>query len=88
MRGYQKRVIYLKNPGSAIFEEAYFVIREDAEEKECCADVIGEANRIIEENAGCGAYEKKERRIFSRILPFFIGASIGFLIFCLIFLIK
>lgn len=54
MRGYQKRVIYLKNTGSSIFEEAYFVIKTDkknSSEKAYTGEaLIEEANRIIEEN--------------------------------------
>lgn len=54
MRGYQKRVIYLKNTGSSIFEEAYFVIKADEKnnpDKYYTGDaLIEEANRIIEEN--------------------------------------
>ena len=51
MRGYQKRVIYLKNMGSKNFEEAYFVLRSDAKESEkASAKMIEEANKIIDEN--------------------------------------
>ena len=50
MRGYQKRVIYMKNPGSAVFEEAYFVLRDGEETAGGTFDIIEEANRIIKEN--------------------------------------
>lgn len=60
MRGYQRNVIYLKNVGSSVFEEAYFVIRPGAEndEKSKRQDFISEANRIIEESVG---FEKKKK---------------------------
>jgi hypothetical protein len=29
VRGCQKKIIYLKNTGSEVFEEAYFVVREN-----------------------------------------------------------
>ena len=51
MKGYQKKVIYLKNVGSPLFDEAYFVLKtqeEDNEKKK--ASLIEEANRIVEEN--------------------------------------
>jgi hypothetical protein len=60
MRGYQKKVIYVKNPGSAVFEEAYFVLSEK-EMGKGDVDIIGEANRIIEENT-----ERGEKRISVR----------------------
>ena len=51
MRGYQKRVIYVKNTGSRHFEEAYFVLRPDSEGAAASHDsMISEANRIINEN--------------------------------------
>ena len=51
MRGYQKKVIYVKNTGSRHFEEAYFVLRPDSEGASASPDsMILEANRIINEN--------------------------------------
>ena len=72
MRGYQKRVIYLKNTGSRHFEEAYFVIRSG---EEASPDkMIDEANRIIEENEGGrrGGFFYSKRW---HILAFFVGAA-------------
>jgi hypothetical protein len=50
MRGYQKKVIHLKNPGSAMFEEAFFVLKDEDDSYSEADSVIREANRIIEEN--------------------------------------
>lgn len=52
MRGYQKKVVYLKNIGSSVFEEAYFVIKANSQKSESYTnrELIKEANRIIEEN--------------------------------------
>ena len=75
MRGYQRRVIFLKNTGSALFEEAYFVMRsEEMTEGKSEADMVSEAGRIIEENFG-----KRKRRIkipkpLSLIISFVCGA--------------
>lgn len=57
MRGCQKRVVYMKNPGSPVFEEAYFILSGEGEVRGD-EDIIGEANRIIEENM-----TKKEKKI-------------------------
>jgi len=85
MRGYQKRVVYLKNIGSSVFEEAYFVIKTGAnelEENKEVPDFINEANRIIEESV---RPEKKRRgKIGFKETVFFIT---GFLISSIIYLI-
>lgn len=86
MRGYQKRVIYLKNIGSRHFEEAYFILREGTDKKSVSSvDMINEANRIIKEN-----FEKERRGFFSSkkwyILAFLIGCAAAFALFSLIFL--
>ncbi len=74
MRGYQKRVIYLKNTGSRQFEEAYFVLRPDDNDGSSEKALIEEANRIINEN-----FEKKKRRfLYSKrwhILAFCLGCA-------------
>lgn len=80
MRGYQKRVIFLKNTGSALFEEAYFVIRSDEmAEGKTEADMISEAARIIDENTS-----KKKRFKFKQLLALLIsflsGALLTFII--------
>ena len=51
MRGYQKKVIYLKNMESDLFEEAYFVIKDSTGgDSRSTESLIDEANRIIKEN--------------------------------------
>ncbi len=75
MRGYQKRVIYLKNTGSRNFEEAYFIVRADISGENCSSDLmIEEANRIIDENFG----ERRGRlTVFRRyFLSFVLGAAV------------
>jgi hypothetical protein len=83
MRGYQKRVIYLKNMGSRNFEEAYFVIRADVGEKKDSSHLmIEEANRIINEN-----FEKKSSRLYKygwHALTFIAGALVSLLVMFLI----
>lgn len=80
MRGYQKKVIFLKDTGSHLFDEAYFVVSRKGEEAHVeQSDMVFEANRIIKESLG-----DKEMRIRgegnkSRLgffVPFFLGAFI------------
>ena len=53
MRGYQKKVIFLKNAGGEIFDEAYFVLKcDDRARVFSHATMVSEAKRIIEENFG------------------------------------
>ena len=80
MRGYQRRVVLLKNIGSALFEEAYFVMRSDeAAEGKTEKDMICEADRIIRENA-----DKKtginKRQLITIAVSFFLGALTTFLL--------
>ena len=58
IKGAQKRMIVVKTTESKIFEEAYFVLRREAEGVSQ-GDMVGEANRIIEE---CGGKKPKKSR--------------------------
>lgn len=89
VRGCQKKIIYLKNTQSEIFDEAYFVIKDNAlyENMDEC-DMVEEANKILEENF---YFEDEENRmshiirlIKSNIIPFFIGLFFGIIIMCII----
>jgi hypothetical protein len=80
VRGYQKKVIFLKDTGSQFFDEAYFVVSRKGEAAHIeQSDMVFEANRIIKESL-----EDKELRVRredkrhfeSFIIPFFLGALI------------
>ena len=85
LRGCQKKIVFLKNTGSKLFDEAYFVISDKADsEKICRTDMITEANRIIDECIGDrdGAYKdgifSKLGRIVKRgFLPFSLGVCLS-----------
>ena len=81
MRGYQKRVIYLKNTGSRNFEEAYFIVRQDADVLSSSAFMIDEANKIIEENFG--ARRGRLYEIRWHIATFIAGAAASALLLLL-----
>ena len=78
VRGYQRKIIFLKNTGSEMFDEAYFVLSEKCEkEAPICDTMISEANKIIEENS---QGRVKKRPSFGQImlryvLPFASGGS-------------
>ena len=74
VKGYQKRVVFMKNTGSEFFDEAYFVVA-DAHAEGDGADMINEANRIIDEAAGFG----KKRRgggLFPLAISFLLGSFV------------
>lgn len=81
MRGYQKKVIFLKNTGSHLFDEAYFVMSREGEDAAIDqSDMVLEANRIIKESLGAKESRirrerAEEKRIF--LVPFFLGALIS-----------
>ena len=86
VRGCQKKIIYLKNTGSEVFDEAYFVVNDKALRNgfaEC--DMVKEANKILDE---CAFIENETTGIAIRILtefkriiiPIFIGITIGVIV--------
>ncbi len=81
MRGYQKKVIFLKNTGSHLFDEAYFVMSREGEVADIeQSDMVFEANRIIKESlkgneSRIGRERAREKRNF--LIPFFLGALIS-----------
>ena len=86
MRGTQRRVIYLKNTGSDVFDEAYFVIREGVVRTDPSGveeDLIKEANRIINEHIGNKKIKKSGKMLFEACL-FLTGFTIAFFIASLI----
>jgi len=83
MRGYQKKVIFLKDTGSHLFDEAYFVVSRRGEEAQICkSDMIFEANRIIKESLKDTEKRIKGRRLLrlSVIIPFFCGVIVTLLV--------
>lgn len=85
MKGCQKKVIFLKNTGSYLFDEAYFIISKEGERCPVSEDsMISEANRIIE----CGSDTERKvnsayKRVISFLVPFLIGASVAATVFLL-----
>ena len=81
-------MIYLKSTGSEVFDEAYFVVRDDAMAMMGECDMIKEANRILNE---CISQDEKFDKgqivldfIKRKTVPFLIGMIIGIIIAILI----
>ena len=74
VRGTQKRIVYVKNTGGAVFEEAIFVVKDGKEPGLSDGDMLGEATRIIEEHAvRSGRREEERRKNFPAWLFFLFG---------------
>ena len=83
MRAYHKRAIYIKDTGSSLFKEAYFILNDVQQRADITEDdMISEANRIIEESVG--NQKGKRGAIGLKETIFFIS---GFLISSIISLV-
>ena len=89
VRGCQKKMIYLKNTGSEVFDEAYFVVSDKMlgeDISEC--DLVKEANRILDECISveeCGSLTCRILEFFKRkTIPFLIGMTFGIIIVLII----
>ena len=85
VRGCQKKIIYLKNTESGVFDEAYFVVSESAlssEIDEC--DMIVEANKILDECIFAEEEKSLKNKIFDivkrKVIPFAFGIVSGIII--------
>ena len=78
MRGSEKKIIYVKDTGSKIFEEAYFVIRRgvDGEDNRPSEnDMVREATRIVAQNGAEYPAARRRRRLRTKLLSFLAGAA-------------
>ena len=85
LKGCQKKIIFLKDTESNLFEEAYFVIKPEFQNKSE-EDIIAEATKI----ANGGFVEKKLSKRNRGALGFFLfslGVFVGSIIFALAILI-
>lgn len=77
LRGYQRKIIFLKNIGSDIFDEAYLVINERYErERFLKKDMIIEAKRIINESLdrANGRHKVSKKTFLTITVSFLLGA--------------
>ena len=75
LKGCQKKIIFLKNTGSDIFEEAYFVIKPDYDGMNT-DDIVCEATKIA--NKMSYGNDKRDRRRYNYYALFLsIGMLIG-----------
>ena len=86
VKGIEKRIVYLKDTGSPMFDEAYFIVNEKYRDSKRLreGDLIAEATRLIEDSIKKGSRESLRRRMASGLgtllrrqgLSFIIGVMI------------
>lgn len=86
IKGTQKQMIVLRTANSRYFDEAYFVLRREIKpQKDRKTDMLGEANRILQESALSPSYLQKKRTgwiwFLAGLLP---GAGVAALILILL----
>lgn len=90
LRGCQKKIVFIKNTGSKIFDEAYFVISEkEASPSLTDEAMVDEAKRIIEDATigdRCEGFFSVKKLKFIGI--FSIGAVVSGIITSLIFILA
>lgn len=75
LKGYQRRIVLVKDTGSPLFSEAYFVLSEDADRLRR-GDIVEEATRIVARETGETRQSPRSRWLW--------GFAYGF--FCCLFL--
>ena len=88
VKGYQRKMICVKQTGSEWFEEAYFLLRQDTEEplydEEC---LIREANRIVSEQRR-GESRPVSHMLRQRLFWSLLGAAVAFLLCAVVLLLM
>lgn len=77
-RGCEKRIIHIKDTDSALFEEAYFVLRSGVTKRRQVHSedqMIKEANRLIKDSLSFAYPSKSAKKSRSFIKAFIIGAA-------------
>ena len=80
IKGCQKKIIMINDTGSDVFEQAYFIVKDERNGAISKTDMIREANRIIENNL-LGPYfssaRTKKIKKKTETLTFFLGSVCG-----------
>ncbi len=73
-KGCEKRMIMLKNTGSELFEEAYFILNTKKSSHVSNNDMIKEANRIVADN---NIIPERKEKYKNPILFYILGIFSG-----------
>ena len=82
LKGCKKNVIYIKNTGSEMFEEAYFIVSDsEVACKSSDCDILTEANKIISSGPfgsyfGSDARKRRSKREMGKVGYFLLGVTV------------
>ena len=76
IKGTHRHMVILKNTESPLFEEAYFILRDQVEAISDNNDMVAEANRIIAGNTTPLVKPSKREGLW-RSLCFLVGLFVG-----------
>ncbi len=74
IKGCHKNIVFLKDTGSELFDEAYFILKPNAKKKKE-SDIISEATKIV--NCLDDGNKRKGRGRLGKLVSFLLGALIG-----------
>jgi hypothetical protein len=88
MRGVQKRMIVLRTGGSRYFDEAYFVLRREADmTAERGDEMIAEANRIVAASVLPSGGRRRRGALLCFLCGILCGGLASSLLWCLVCLL-
>lgn len=78
IKGCSRKVIVVKDPGSDLFEEAYFIVSPKESERRY-GDFLLEANRIIQSKTVSHGHTKRDTSVLIPVLiGFLTGVAVAF----------
>ena len=82
LKGFNRRVVVMKNPDSKIFDEAFFVVKENAIFDKREKSPVETAKKIIRdlEREGSGKRERKALEVTKAIIFLLLGAALGIIV--------
>ena len=72
LKGFNRRIVVMKNTGSDIFDEAFFLVKENKARQGKSA--VNEAKRIIREMEP----DRRDKRKIGSVITFLAGCVAGF----------
>ena len=82
IKGFNRRVVVMKNPDSHLFEEAYFIVKENAVCGKRDSGALDAAKKIVRQMEEENAYGKEKRKSdrIKALLFLLLGIIVGILI--------
>ena len=74
IKGCHKSIVFLRDTGSELFDEAYFILKPNAQGKKE-ADIISEATRIV--NRLDEGNKRRGMKRLGKLFSFLAGALVG-----------